>query len=99
MAITAVQNAVRDIGIPFVGMKLFKTAALGIVKNVVFAGIGGSGIVKLAIGAPMVWHFLVKDVGVVNEGLYKKDHFLRDKTYPFMYGIVQKLPILVGPWQ
>ena len=37
----------------FVGIKLFKTAALGIVKNVAPAGIGGSSIVKLAIGAPM----------------------------------------------
>jgi hypothetical protein len=54
LAITAVQNAVSYIGIHFVGMKLFKTAALGIVKNVASAGIGGSGIVKLAIGAPMV---------------------------------------------
>ena len=52
--ITAVRNAVRYIGIHFVGMRLYKTAALGIVKNVVRAGIGGSGIVKLVIGAPMV---------------------------------------------
>jgi hypothetical protein len=53
LAITAVQNAVRYIGIHFVGMKLFKTAAPGIVKNVAPAGTGGSGIVKLAIGVPM----------------------------------------------
>ena len=43
----------RYIGIHFVGMKLFKTAAPGIVKNVALAGIGGSGIAKLAIGVPM----------------------------------------------
>lgn len=53
LAITAVQNAVRYIGIHFVGMKLFKTAAPGIVKNVAPAGTGGSGIVRFAIGAPM----------------------------------------------
>ena len=51
--ITAVQNAVRYIGIHFAGMKLFKTAALGIVKNVAPAGIGGSGIVKSVIDVPM----------------------------------------------
>jgi len=53
LAITAAQNAERYIGIHFVGMKLFKTATLGIVKNVASAGIGGSGIVKNAINAPM----------------------------------------------
>lgn len=38
----------------------------------------------------------------VSEDLYKTsrgDHFLRDKTDPFMYGIDQKLPILEEPWQ
>jgi hypothetical protein len=54
LAITAVQNAVKYIGIHFVGMKLFKTVAPGIVKNVTPVGIGESGIVKLATGAPMV---------------------------------------------
>jgi hypothetical protein len=53
LQITVVQYAVRDIGIPFVGMKLFKTAAHGIAKFAEPAGIGGSGIVKLAIDAPM----------------------------------------------
>ena len=43
----------RDIGIHFVGMKLFKTAAPGIAKSAEPVGIGGSGIVKLAIDAPM----------------------------------------------
>ncbi len=43
----------RYIGIHFVGMKLFKTAAPGIVKNVAPAVIGGSGIVKFAIDARM----------------------------------------------
>jgi hypothetical protein len=54
LAITVVQNAVRSIGIHFVGMKLFKTVARGIVKNAAIAGTGGSGIVKHAIGARMV---------------------------------------------
>ena len=40
-------------GTHFVGMKLFKTAALGIVKNVASAGIGGNGIVKNVTGVPM----------------------------------------------
>jgi hypothetical protein len=37
---------VRGIGIHFVGMKLFKIVAPGIVKYVEPAGIGGNGTVK-----------------------------------------------------
>jgi hypothetical protein len=51
--ITGVQNAARYIGTRFAGMRLSRTAALGTVRNVVPAGIGGNGIVKRATGAPM----------------------------------------------
>jgi len=50
---TVVPYAVRDIGIPFVGTKLFKTAAPGIVTYAEPAGIGGNGIVKNVTGVPM----------------------------------------------
>ena len=45
---------VRAIGILFVGMKLFKTAVAGIVKDAAHAGIGGNGIVKDATDVAMV---------------------------------------------
>jgi hypothetical protein len=51
--VTVVQNAAKYIGILFVGMKLFKTVALGTVKNVGPAEIGESGIVRAATDAPM----------------------------------------------
>jgi hypothetical protein len=102
LAITHVQNAVTYIGTLFVGMKLSKTAAHGIVKNVAHAGIGESGIVRFATGAAMVLPFLVKAVGIANDDFYKKlkaYHFFRDKSYPFVYGIVQKLQKLERPRQ
>jgi len=52
--ITAAQNAARCIGIRFAGMRLFRTAAPGTVRNAAPAGIGGNGIVKTATGAAMV---------------------------------------------
>jgi hypothetical protein len=95
LAIAVVRNAVKCIGIHFVGMKLFKTSALGIVKNVVSAEIGESGIVTLAIGVHTACHYLVKAVDVVKEGFYKKKYlFFRDKSYLFVYGVDQKLLIL-----
>jgi hypothetical protein len=52
--ITAVQNAAKCIGTRFAGMRLFRTAVPGTVRNAALAGIGGNGIVKRATGVPMV---------------------------------------------
>jgi hypothetical protein len=82
LEITVVQNAVRDTGIPFVGTKLFKTAAPGIVKYVGHAGIGGNGTAKAATNAPMVLPWLVNIVGPEeggNRGIFDPIHFFRDK--------------------
>jgi hypothetical protein len=54
LAIIRVQNAGTYIGILFVGMKLSKIAAHGIVKNVAHVEIGESGIVRFATGVAMV---------------------------------------------
>jgi hypothetical protein len=71
LAIIRVQNAGTYIGILFVGMKLSKIAAHGIVKNVAHAGIGESGIVRFATGVAMVLAFLVKAAGIVNTDFRK----------------------------
>jgi hypothetical protein len=72
LAIAVVRNAVKCIGIHFVGMKLFKTSAPGTVKNVASVEIGESGIVTIAIGVHTACHYLVKAVDVVKEGFYKR---------------------------
>jgi len=68
LEITFVQNVAKDIGIPFVGMKLFKIAAAGIVKFAVIAGIGGNGIVRVVINAAMVSRSPVSIVAAPEKG-------------------------------
>jgi hypothetical protein len=60
--IIRVQYVVKFTGILFAGMKLFRTAAPGIVTYVVSAKIGENGIALHAINVHMVYRFLVKDV-------------------------------------
>jgi hypothetical protein len=81
LEITVVQNAVRGIGIHFVGMKLFKIVAPGIVKYVRHAGIGGNGTAQAATNAPMVLPWLVNIVGPEeggSRGIFDQMHFFRD---------------------
>jgi hypothetical protein len=81
LEITVVQNAVMGIGIHFVGMKLFKIVAPGIVKYVVNAGIGGNGTAQAATNAPMVLAGLVNIAGPEeggNRAIFDQLHFFRD---------------------
>jgi hypothetical protein len=81
LEITVVQNAVIGIGIHFVGMKLFKIVAPGIVKSAGNAGIGGNGTAQAATNAPMVLPGVVNIVGPEeggNRGIFDQVHFFRD---------------------
>ena len=92
-----VKNVEAFIGILFVGMKLFKTAVAGIVKDVAHAGIGGNGIVKDATAVAMVSRLpanIAEAEGVDFQMIKEKfvcRHFLRDKIPQIVYSILQKL--------